>query len=346
MYRHKPISQTGWYDGIPNEDYQSTKNFCTVPSLGASGAFEIMNTCPAVFWTNSDLNPDPIPDEQPDESRFDIGTAAHLGLLELEQFDERTHVVDFSSWASKDAQKERAWARERGLTPLLRKQADKVMRMRAALEASGHFEKWIKGGVARKKGVTPSVFYERSYAWLLPEAGIAVKIRPDITIETPNDAILVNYKTTDSAAPHSFEWVIHNVGYHQKEAFYRYVYHGVMGRQVTRYIHLAQETKPPYLAIAYEIGPESISRAAMLNGPAVMRFAMCVKANRWPAYPPGYGVDGTHVIEAPLSKLMQIEERKDRGELQVSPEADATMKALWYAAQAPEMMKLPRVVAP
>lgn len=339
-----PIHQTGWYDDIPMETYHSAANLCIYPSLGSSGAIDIMSerSCPAKFWTNSDLNPDPIEDEEPDESKFDIGRAAHLVVLELEKWDEYTIVADFPTWQSKDAKAIKTMARESGLIPLLTKHQNKVFRMRKALEDFGLFDRWVKGGVV--KGANPTVKTERSFVLVLDDAKIALKIRPDVYIETAEEVIMVNYKTTVSVAEDQFSRRVGELNYHQSEAFYRHVYAAVTGRKVTRYVHLVQEPKPPYLAAAYEIHPEEVKAGAQLNAPAVSRFAMCVQADQWPTYElPFDGRDGTSIIKRPVYEQMRQEERKEAGQFALTPDADATMKALWYAAQAPDQFKLPRV---
>ena len=96
------------------------------PSLSSSGAVTLVQECPAVFWTNSPLNPDFVPEQK---FEFDIGSAAHLIILEPAQWGSQVVEIDADNYKTKAAQEARDAAYAAGKTPLLPKHRRTILAM-------------------------------------------------------------------------------------------------------------------------------------------------------------------------------------------------------------------------
>ena len=311
------ITATGFYDGVPAETYHG--RLTDVPSLSSSGAREIMNTCPARFWARSYLNPQRVSEKK---QEFDLGTAAHLALLEPHLLATRVRMIDAPDYRKGSAQAERDDAYAAGLTPLLTKQADQIGEMREALIRRGHYEKWISGGVI-----------ERSFVAKDETLGIAFKARPDV-FHNGKRIIVVDYKTTSDANPRGADKKFSLLGYERQEAWYRSVIASVLGRPIDRFVFLVQETAAPYESVAIELDPRAVEWGSLQNAKAVELFWRCLQSGVWPGYPDGDGEGGTHRIGLPVYAEMQLEERHERGEFQIIDETAA--KRAWYEAQQPQ----------
>src|SRR5438105_1843045 len=102
---------------LPAAEYQAMR------ALSASGAWVLAEDCPAKFLWRSPWNP---LWQGADKTEFDIGTAAHLAVLEPDQFTARTQLVAASDYRSTKARELRDTARAEGKVPLLLWQHDIV----------------------------------------------------------------------------------------------------------------------------------------------------------------------------------------------------------------------------
>ena len=100
---------------ISAEEYHADP--CESPSLSSSLASALLNQSPRHAWMqHPELNPDYRPEEN---SRFDLGSAAHALLLEGNQA--KIAIIEADDWRTKKAKEERDTARENGLLPVLAK---------------------------------------------------------------------------------------------------------------------------------------------------------------------------------------------------------------------------------
>ena len=77
---------------MPSEQYHRHPT-----SLSSTGARQIVNDCPATFRY--------LQDNQQNKREFDIGTAAHLLVLEPERFGEKAVLLDVADYKTKAAQR-------------------------------------------------------------------------------------------------------------------------------------------------------------------------------------------------------------------------------------------------
>jgi hypothetical protein len=195
---------TPGYHKIPAEKYHADP--CAVASLNTSTAKILLRESARKAWfSHPRLNP---AFARKEESKFDIGTAAHAMLLEGLNI---IQVCEFDDWRTKDARAMRDAARAAGKVPLLKKHRDDVVAMVAAAEAfiqhSEIAEYWPDG--------------ESELTAICEERGVWMRCLLDRI--TKRRRFIFDYKSTEDASPDTFGRQIVRMGYHIQEAFYRRV---------------------------------------------------------------------------------------------------------------------------
>lgn len=116
------IDRPGIYRGISEADYRADP--CPVPSLTQSLCKVLLAGSPKHAWTECPrLNPEFEPD---DDTKFDVGNAAHrLVLGRGKDFE----IVKAADWRTKAAQEAREGAAERGKIGILEHQVDQATKM-------------------------------------------------------------------------------------------------------------------------------------------------------------------------------------------------------------------------
>ncbi len=262
------IAKSGAYPGIPNEVYHG--QLTVGPSLSASGAHTLIEECPALYWWESYLNPDR---EQAGRMDFDIGTAAHLGLLEPDTWNERVEIIEADDYKTKAAQIARESARLAGKVPLLPKHRDAILAMGEAARRTPMVRDALAGAEC-----------ETTLVWQDRETGVWRKARPDIM--PTSRAILFDYKTTANSGPRRFERHAWDMGYYQQAAWYLDGVEAVYGERPKDFWFIAQEKKAPYLVSIMPVDPRAIEAGAMMNRSAIDLFAECLATGRWPGRTP------------------------------------------------------------
>ena len=230
------------------------------PSLSCSIAKVLLDQSAHHAWlAHPRLNPK---FEREGDSRSDLGSAAHSILLE----DRPDHVVvvDADDWRTKAAKEARDAAQAAGKFAILAHKFADVMRMVKAAkdfivdtELSGIFE----------NGLTEQtvVWQDSSYK---DTPGVWCRARPDKM--TVDKKIIMDYKTTGSAAPDEVAKQIGRMQYDLQSEFYTRGVHAVAGTDPI-FVFLFQEITPPYacslisLSNAYrEVGRLKVKRAMSL----------------------------------------------------------------------------------
>ena len=116
------IDRPGLY-ALSRETYHGSSTI--EPSLSSSGAVTLVQECPAVFWASSPLNPDFVPEQK---LEFDIGSAAHLIILEPAKWGSQVVEIDADNYKTKAAQEARDAGYAAGKTPLLPKHRRTIRR--------------------------------------------------------------------------------------------------------------------------------------------------------------------------------------------------------------------------
>ena len=307
----KQIDAPGRYPGIPNAFYHG--HLTKVPALGSSGAVKLMQTCPATFWQESILNPDYEPEHK---SAFDIGTAAHLAMLEPDLWNERVVVVPFDDYRTSAAKAARDDAYSKGKTPLKPQEARQIAAMRAALVAHP------LAGNAFTQGVA-----ESTYVWIDDDTGCWCKARPDYLRREP--FMLIDFKSSGSANPREFARRAWDLGYFQQAAWYLEGVGRVEGEIPTEFWFVVQEVDPPHLVTVNKLPDRWIEYGAMMNAKARDTFAECLRTSRWPGYRPnGIDRDVAFTLEMPTWAEFEIERRKEFGEFSRAKRITAEQAAI------------------
>ena len=274
-------------------DFLDADTYHATPALSSGGVRTLISKCPAAYWYESPFNPVAV--TAADRTLFDIGTAAHLAILERDQIGARVQWLPYDDFRTKAAQQEREAARASGKLPLLEKHAEILWGVEAAIEANPTAAATFEGGVAER-----SVFYAVD--------GVPCKARLDYLSGT--GTVLTDLKTTTSAHPEAFARKVAQMGYHQQAAWYLDAAAAV-GARPTTFRFVVVESAPPYLTAVYDLAPSAIEWGRMLNAKAVELFQQCRAAGVWPGYP-----TEPQVIDLPSWLHFQLEERRANGEFQ------------------------------
>ncbi len=273
------------YHKMPAEKYHADP--CIVPSLSSSIAQILLRESPRKAWfSHPRLNP---AFAEKEDSKFDLGTAAHAMLLEGADIIE---VCEFDDWRTKDARAKRDAARQAGKVPLLKKHRDDVIAMVSAAEAfiatSEIAEYWPNG--------------ESELVAICEERGVWLRARIDRI--TKNRRFIFDYKSTTDAAPEPFSRQITRMGYHFQEAFYRRVVRNLGASTTPRFVFLAQSNEPPYECSLHGCD-ESLQEIADLEVEhSIQLWRKCLAGKVWPSH------DGRIHWTLPPTYMMQQHEMR------------------------------------
>jgi hypothetical protein len=251
---------------ISATDYHADK-LADRPALSSSIAKIILKESALKAWTaHPRLNP--VFKEEHDD-KFDLGTCAHQLLLENDA--SRVVVVEANDWRTNKAKEEREAARAAGKTALLARHYADVRAMLASAQA---FLKDCEIAADWKDG-------ESELVGLVEDDGVILKARFDRI--THDRKVIMDYKTSDSAAPEIFGMQIARLGYHWQEAFYRRVAN-LLGSQKPIFVFMAQSVEPPHECSLHGCDPamQEIADADVKHAIAMWRD--CMARNKWPSY--------------------------------------------------------------
>jgi hypothetical protein len=256
------IHEAGAYT-MPADAYHADP--CPAPSLNQTTAKVLIEQSPAhAREQHPKLNPSYEPKH---EDHFDLGTAAHTTILGR---GAEIIVCNFDDWRSKDARLQRDAERASGRTPILAKQAERVLNMVDAARRQARIFEPDKGAP------------ETVLAW--PEHDIWFRTM----IDWIEDGDPWDYKTTDqSIAPSNINRLMVNGGWDIQAAMHERALETLWPTAAPRrkFRFVVQEVSPPYALVVLEL-PESV----MTIGRKKLNYAIdawtdCIRANTWPGYP-------------------------------------------------------------
>lgn len=251
---------------ISAEDYHADPS--PVPSLSNSIANILLTRSPYHAWlSHPKLNPNFQPDES---SRFDLGSAAHAMLLESDAT--KICVIDAPDWRTKKAKEERDQARANGLLPILAKHDYAVKKMVNAAHA------FLEQSELR--GILQDGDAEQTLMW--EDDGVHCRSRLDWM--TSDNVVILDYKTTEVAAPDFFIRQIGRMGYDLQAAFYTRGVHVCTGANPT-FVFLAQEIDAPYACSLVSLSNAYIEVAMQKYRTALQTWKECMESGKWPTYP-------------------------------------------------------------
>jgi hypothetical protein len=239
-------------------------------ALSASGVDALVNECPWKFWQSSPWNAAYLPENK---RVFDIGTGAHLAVLEPEQYDNRVRRVPYKDYRTAKAQELRDTAYADGKVPIKDDEHEMIGRLATAIfEQAGSY---FTGGIP-----------EVSLTW--DWDGVLCKARPDYLIR--GRELIVDLKTTISANPHVIARKAFNEGWPARVCWYKEAYSrtapGVVQRR-PRYIFVVVETKAPHLIQLFELDERAEAWGQQIVRRGLTLFRRCMAKGEWPAYGEG-----------------------------------------------------------
>lgn len=232
-------------------------------SLSASGAKKLLD-CPAKFRYSQ------LAGEE-HRDYFDFGKAAHAKLLGVGAPIAALDFKDRRSNAYKEAEAE---AYANGETPILKKDADVIDQMVAAVRAVPLAAALLNPdrGPAEQSLFWHDLIWRRARLDLFPDPA------------TDDRPIIVDYKTTTDASPKGFQRSSASFDYFVQCAWYLDGYRAVTGRDDAAFVFVVQEKEPPYVVGCYEL-TESYRRIGEWRAErAVATWQRCMETGVWPAY--------------------------------------------------------------
>lgn len=258
-------------DHLTFEDY--LKDPCPEPSLSRGTIIDLLDSPARAYWNHPKLNPQPP--EEKEETRFDIGKAAHDLLLE--GGDSIFVIEGFDDWRKKEAQEARKAAHEMGKIPLLSKQFTEVAYMVGVAQQS--IINCTELGITDLRAEGDS---ELSYIW--QEAnGIWCRIRVD-WIRKNRDLVLDYKSTATSVNPEIFSGHVNKMGYGIQSVFYRRGVRKVEGKE-PNFVIMAQEIEPPYFCSFHGLDMQNEDMAIGKVEWAIDKWGECLKTGKWEGYP-------------------------------------------------------------
>lgn len=252
---------------IPIEDYH--RDPMPGGSLSSTGARKLLPpSAPAHFryWLDHGEEPKQV---------WDVGHGAHN--LVLGDGPELVRI-DAEEWRSNAVKAEVAAARERGAVPLRPSDWDTVHEMAEAIKAHPFAGRLFSPETGRP---------EQTLIWRDEQTGVWCRALVDwLRHSIPGQRfLLVDYKSSRTAAPDNLGRMMADFGYHVQLGFYlagcRAL--GLAGEDAEALL-VVQETRPPYLVTVAQPDPAAMRMGAIRVRQALDLYAECVREDRWPGY--------------------------------------------------------------
>jgi exodeoxyribonuclease VIII len=125
---------------------------------------------------------------------------------------------------------------------------------------------------------------ELSMVWECPATGLMCKGRIDI--EAPSKRLLIDPKTTKSAARWSFAADVAKFGYHLQSTWYQWGY-GLLTGKTFDWLWLAFEKEPPYACALYAPDDEMQRTGRVECRELRNKLVASLKSGKWPGYAQG-----------------------------------------------------------
>lgn len=125
---------------------------------------------------------------------------------------------------------------------------------------------------------------EVTLRWIDEASGLRCKARADRWNRRRRR--MADLKTTDDAGERGFGRSVVRYGYDITHAHYCEGARAC-GEPLEKYLIVAQEKKPPYLAAVYELDAAAEARGYEIRQRGIDLMATCLASDTWPGYPPG-----------------------------------------------------------
>lgn len=270
------ISETGLYDGIPDEVYHADP--CSVPSLSSSIAKLLVTRSPRhAFLKHPRLNKAKALEVEPTNRKRDIGSVSHKLVLGAGKM---VRGLNFGDYKSADARKARDAAKAAGLVPILADDFEKAEAIASVVRGE------LQG--TELDGIFDDGEPEVTIVWQ-DIGGIWCRSRVDFlpsAVRQGGHVIVPDLKTSSgSAHPEDWQRAGFDIGANIQAAFYERGLKAVIPTIRTvefRFVVIEQEE--PYAASVVGMGGQAMEEARGLVELAMQIWASCTKSGSWPGY--------------------------------------------------------------
>jgi hypothetical protein len=271
---------------MPAPEYHAIK------ALSAGMVWTMDSECPRKAFLASPWNPDREPENA---THFDLGTAAHLSILEPHLLAERIAAHGFDDYRTKEAREIRDAAYAAGRTPLKPAEWAMVEGIQRAIHEHPVAQTHFRGGMA-----------ESSLTWEWD--GLLCKCRPDYLAD--DRSYVLDLKTTTTVNPRAMARKAANDGWHVRAAWYMAGVKAVTGVYPDKYLFVVAEIKVPHMIEVYELDERALVYGEQIIMRTLGRAAACLGTGHWP----GYGDGGITKLALPSWSEFQRAEREENGE--------------------------------
>ena len=248
---------TGFHD-VPDAEYHGDRR-----SLSVSGA-KVLLDCPARYRWQQD---NPV-----HKDAYDFGHVAHELILGK---GAGYRVLDFDSWRSKDAREAKEQAHADGVAPILTAEHERAVALADAVKADSTAAAMLATGRAEK-----SIYATHD------DTGVLLRGRADwLTEKRDGTPVVVDVKTTASAAPASIDRAMSEYGYAMQAAWYIDLLAANGLPDAKFYLIFVEKNAPHFVTIATP-SDDALAYGREKNEKAIRLYAECVKTDTWPGYPP------------------------------------------------------------
>jgi len=261
---------TGLVEGVSFEDYLAW------PGVSRSGLWTLYGRTPAHFRWEQDHA------EEVETEAMRLGTAVHAAILEPERFAE-VYITGgpvnpkTGNPYGRDTKKFAEWAAEQDALVLSESDFEMCQALGAAVHAHPHAGPLVK-----------EMRREVSIQWQHGPTGTLMKSRLDGVADTKTGGlILVDLKTTRSAAPQRFGADAYRMGYLWQMAAYRMGLVATAEQEVEKVLLVAIEKEPPYGVAVYQPDEAQLTLGESQVTDALRQLELCKRFGDWPGYPEG-----------------------------------------------------------
>ena len=278
---------------VGNDDYHAG------PGLSSTGIKRLLQS-PAHFKT-------PAKEDTP-ALRF--GTLVHEALLEPELFAKKyTTIPDALVGVSKAKNPHKAmwdqfkaFAEQAKLEIMDRDDWDTVAGIARSVQQSQLWPRIIDGArfevAAYMQDGVPLPLAPDEPAEHAKAMHVLRKVKADILAP----GLIGDLKTCSDARPEAFARSIMDYGYHISAAYYLDTFSAVMGEEISTFVWVGVEKKPPYAVRFYVASPRMIEIGRQEYQRALRLYAECNAKGEWPGYPETF-----EDIELPAYYLRRFE---------------------------------------
>ena len=277
----KPISQPGWYSGIPIDRYHSA-GICNAFAVSSSDLRTCWAKSPAHMFSSWCENPKA--EVRKATRSMILGAAAHCMLLG-EPF-RLQYVAQPETYRDPKTAEKKLWHNgatyckfwtaqqlEAGKTPVTMTELATIVEISKSLQ----LEPLINADLLRGHIETSGFFRDE-------ETGLWVKVRPDVIPTTGPD--YVDLKTAIEVTTPALQSAIRQRGYHMQGSL---VWEACdqFEDPFESFVLMFVETTKPYCARAVPLTDEDLERGRKQNRLMMRQIAACINEDHWPG--PGEG---------------------------------------------------------